>query len=260
MPYVKLDGSHLEYERTGPASEDAPTLVFLHEGLGSVSQWRDFPASVSAATGLASVTYSRLGYGKSDPVEVPRPLTYMHDEALRTLPAFLTALAIRKPLLVGHSDGASIAIIYAGSHPAIAPLGLVLEARHVFVEDLSIRSIEASAEAFRNGQLRERLARHHGANVDAAFWGWNRAWLDPGFRTWNLEAYLPNIHVPTLVIQSEDDPYGTVRQVEAIERGVGAKVERLLLPECGHAPHRDQPERTREAIVDFVRRLQDGRR
>ncbi len=182
--------------------EPAPrALVFLHEGLGSVAQWRDTPAAISRATGLPALVYSREGYGRSSPVAVPRPLTYMHEEAAR-IPH------VDEPILVGHSDGASIAIIAAGAGH-VRPRALVLIAPHVFVEDISVASIAAARDAYTTGDLRARLAKYHD-DVDGAFWGWNRAWLDPEFRRWNLEAYLPKITAPTLVVQGTADQYGTL--------------------------------------------------
>ena len=254
MNELVAGGHRLEAVQLGPAPGAAPTLVFLHEGLGSVSAWRDFPARVVSATGLGALVYSRWGYGKSEPVTLPRPLTYMHDEALVTLPQVLVAAGIEQAVLVGHSDGASIALIFAGSGlpEASRVRGLVLEAPHVFVEELSVRSIAMAAEAYSTGDLRARLTRHHGDNVDAAFWGWNRAWLDPAFRAWNIEEYLPRIRAPSLVIQGQDDPYGTLAQVDSIETKSGGPVSRLVLPRCGHAPHRDQPEATIEAVARFV--------
>jgi pimeloyl-ACP methyl ester carboxylesterase len=254
---LRAGGHRLEAAWLGPGPDDAPTIVLLHEGLGSVRGWRDFPARLLAATGLGVLVYSRWGYGQSDPVSLPRPLTYMHDEALASLPEVLDAAAVRHAILLGHSDGASIALIFAGSGLPAAQrvLGVVLEAPHVFVEDLSVQSIAAAAEAYRTTDLRDRLSRQHGDNVDGAFWGWNRAWLDPGFRAWNIEAYLPRVGVPALVIQGEGDPYGTLAQVDAIETKSGGPVSRLVLPSCGHSPHRDQPEATIEAVARFVRSL-----
>jgi pimeloyl-ACP methyl ester carboxylesterase len=257
MSYVIVSGHRLELEWHGPTPDQATTLVFLHEGLGSVSTWRDFPATIAADTGCGALVYSRLGYGRSDPVVPPRPLTYMNEEGLFALPALLDALNVVRAILIGHSDGASIAIVHAGSARSLPRVrGLVLEAPHVFCEDLAVESIAKAREAFLHGDLRARLARHHGENVEGAFFGWNRAWLDPGFRAWNLEEYVAQIVVPILVIQGEDDPYGTLRQVEAIERGARGPVSRLVLPRCGHAPHRDQRETTRAAIVEFVRRVE----
>ena len=252
---IDAAGVRLEAAWHGPGPDEAPTLVLLHEGLGCVAGWRDFPAELAADTGLGVLVSSRAGYGASDPVRLPRPLTYMHDEGLTVLPAVLEATAVRTALLVGHSDGGSIALIWAGGTtggPRRA--GLVLLAPHVFCEDRSIASIEAARAAYNHGDLRDRLARLHGDNVDCAFWGWNGAWLDPGFRAWNLEAFLPPIRLPILVVQGDADPYGTLAQVDAIERGAGAGAARLVLPGCGHAPHRERPVDTRAAIAAFADR------
>ncbi len=248
-------GLRVEVERLFAAPDAAATLVFLHEGLGSAKQWRDFPARVGEGAGLSALAYSRLGYGGSDPVTLPRPLTYMQDEAKVFLPALLDELALESVILVGHSDGASIALVHAALDGGKRVRGLVLEAPHVFVEDVSVASIAKAREAFEKGDLREKLAKHHGANVDVAFRGWNDAWLDPAFRAWNLEEYLPRIDIPVLVIQGDDDPYGTRAQVDAIARQVRGPVEVQMLPHCGHAPHRDQPEATASAMVAFVKRL-----
>jgi len=244
-------GHRLEAVWHGPAGDAAPTLVFLHEGLGSVSTWRDVPLELAARTGCGALVYSRIGYGASEPVALPRPLTYMHEEAA-LLPAVLDAAGVRRAILVGHSDGASIAIIHAGSGGAgTRLLGLVLEAPHVFVENLSVASIAASRDAYTTGDLRTRLARHH-HDVEGAFWGWNRAWLDPGFRSWNIESFLPRITVPILAIQGEGDPYGTLAQIEAVERVAAGPFARLILPDCGHAPHRDQRDAALDAIARFA--------
>jgi pimeloyl-ACP methyl ester carboxylesterase len=229
-----------------------PAIVLLHEGLGSVALWRDFPQALAAATGRRTVAYSRRGYGRSPLMEGPRPVDYMHREALDVLPAFCRAHAIENPVLVGHSDGASIALIHAGAgHEAS---GLVAMAPHVFVEDLSIASIAAAREAWATTDLRSRLARYHD-DADGAFRGWNDVWLDPAFRTWNIERYLGSIRCPVLLIQGKDDEYGTMAQLDAIERRVGGPVERLELEHCGHSPHRDQREATLAAIADFVARI-----
>jgi pimeloyl-ACP methyl ester carboxylesterase len=252
---LRVGGHELEAVWVG---DRTPTsLVFLHEGLGSVSTWRDFPARVVTTTGLCALVYSRLGYGQSEPVSIPRPMSYMHDEGLVVLPELLDAAGIERCILVGHSDGGSIALVFAGAGlpQSTRCVGLVLEAPHVFVEDLSVASIAAARDAYTKGSLRERLARHHGANVDGAFLGWNGAWLDPRFLAWNIEEYLPRVTVPSLVIQGQDDPYGTLAQVDAIEQGAGAPVTRLVLPGCGHAPHRDRPEEVLAAIAAFVGRV-----
>jgi pimeloyl-ACP methyl ester carboxylesterase len=250
MPHITIGGRRLAYEWLG---EGGRTLVFLHEGLGSIRRWRDFPSALAAASGCRALVYDRYGYGQSDVLAEPRVGTdYMHREALETLPALLRALEIEDPVLVGHSDGASIAILYAGAGRACK--ALVLLAPHVFVEDVSVRSIEAARDRFETTDMPERLAKYHRDPVKT-FHLWNDVWLDPEFRRWNIESYLPGIRCPVLVIQGEDDPYGTMAQVEAIRRQVSGPCEVLPLPECRHSPHRDQPERTLAAIADFVARL-----
>jgi pimeloyl-ACP methyl ester carboxylesterase len=248
-------GHRLELAWHGPPPDRAPTIVFLHEGLGSVSSWRDFPARLAARTGLGALVYSRWGYGRSDPVALPRPSSYMHDEARASLPEVLDAAGIRSCVVFGHSDGGSIALLFAGSGlpQAERVRGLVLEAPHVFVEDLSLASIAAARVAYREGDLRERLAKHHD-DVDGAFRGWNDAWLDPGFRTWNIEEALPRVRVPALVVQGEDDPYGTLAQIDSITANLppGAPVTRLVLPRCGHSPHRDRPDDVEAAVVALL--------
>jgi pimeloyl-ACP methyl ester carboxylesterase len=252
--HLVVGGHRLEVAWHGPSPDSAPTVVFLHEGLGSVSAWRDFPARVVAATGMGGLVYSRLGYGKSDPVTLPRLLSYMHDEALAVLPELLDAAAVRECVLFGHSDGGSIALIFAGSDlpQSERVRALVLEAPHVFVEEVSVTSIAAARESYDAGALRERLVRHHGANVDGAFRGWNGAWLDPDFRRWNIEEHVRRVRVPSLLIQGEDDAYGTLAQVEAIEHGSRGPVTRLVLPGCGHTPHRDRPDEVVSAVAAFL--------
>jgi pimeloyl-ACP methyl ester carboxylesterase len=225
--------------------------VFLHEGLGSAGLWRDFPGRVAEAVGRpTTLVYSRLGYGRSAPVALPRPVRYMHDEALEALPSLLDETGIDRPVLVGHSDGASIALIHAGAgFPVDA---LVLLAPHVFVEDRSIAGIEAATVAYEHGDLRRRLARHHD-DVDGAFRGWNDVWLSPSFRSWDITGVLPAITCPVLVVQEQDDPYGTLAQVDAIERGVSGPVERLVLPGTGHSPHLDHPDAVIAAIMSVLR-------
>jgi len=254
MSDLLVAGQRLEAEWHGAPPDAAPTLVFLHEGLGSVSAWREFPTALADATGCGALVYSRRGHGRSEPADEARPVTYMHDEAA-LLPDVLDAAGVRHAILVGHSDGGSIAILHAGSGAARPRLrALILEAPHVFVEDLSVESIARARDAYLDGDLRARLARHHD-DVDGAFWGWNRIWLDPQFRAWNIEGSLPRIRVPALVIQGADDPYGTLAQVEAIERQSGGPVERLVLEHCGHAPHRERPAATLAAMVAAVRRF-----
>ena len=245
---VKVQGRELEVLRI-QGDPKLPELVFLHEGLGSVSHWREFPARVALATGCRVTIYSRYGSGNSDLLTEPRPVRYMHDEALAVLPDLLRQLAIENPILIGHSDGASIAIIYAGARHRVR--GLVLLAPHVFVEDLSIRSIAAAKVTFETTNLPMLLARHH-RDAGRTFRGWNNIWLHPDFRSWDIEEYLPQIVCPALVIQGLEDQYGTMAQVEAIRKRSAGPVEVLVLPACQHSPQRDQPEAVLEAITRFL--------
>jgi pimeloyl-ACP methyl ester carboxylesterase len=218
--------------------------------------WRDFPDRLVSATGCGALVYSRIGYGASDPVPGPRPVRFMHDEALDVLPAVIERFRLEEVILFGHSDGASIAVIYAG-----ARLGqvraLVLEAPHVFVEPICVESIARIAEEYETTRLRERLARHHGGNTDSMFRTWTDVWLTPEFRQWNIEEYLPAIESPVLVVQGEDDEYGTLRQVDSILTQVRGPAESLVLARCGHSPHSDQPDEVLEAAARFVRQTLD---
>lgn len=252
MVFVTVAGHRIEYERIEVTRSGRPTLVFLHEGLGSVSMWKSFPGDVAHATNCNAVMYSRYGYGDSDSLVAPRGVRYMHDEALVALPELLDRLAIDRPILVGHSDGASIAIIYAGASGRDVA-ALVLMAPHVLVEDISTRSIAEAKTAYETTELREKLARHH-RDVDSTFRGWNDIWLHPDFRRWNIEEYLPNIACPVLAIQGEDDEYGTMDQLARIERRV-PDVELLELADCRHSPHKDQPAAVIEAVRRFVDRI-----
>jgi pimeloyl-ACP methyl ester carboxylesterase len=251
--FVEVGGASLEYLRLPAARQGVAPLVFLHEGLGSVAMWRDFPARVAAATGAESIVYSRRGYGKSARLEAPREVDYMHVEAEEVLPVLLQKLDLEKPILIGHSDGASIALIYAGSK--LAPVaGLVLMAPHVFVEDLTVASIEAARDAYRNTDLPKRLGRYHD-DADHAFRGWNDIWLAPEFLDWNIEGFVRDVTAPMLLIQGIDDEYGTAEQLASIRRLAKAPYEVALLPDCGHSPHRDQTEHTLNLIAGFVSRV-----
>lgn len=254
MNFLEIDGTRLECRRAGSAPDEAPTIVFLHEGLGSVSTWRDFPDALAAATGCGAFVYSRAGYGGSDSVALPRPMRFMHDEAA-VLAKVVETAGLRDVILLGHSDGASIALIAAGRRSVPGLRALVLEAPHVFAEPRGLESIARIAETYRTTNLRARLERHHGANVDVAFWGWNGVWLDPDFRAWNIEEFLPGIQVPVLVVQGEDDEYGSWAHVEAIERQSGAPIQTLAVPDCGHAPHVEQRDVVLRTMADFVRRV-----
>ena len=247
MPFLRAAGRSLEYELI-EGSE--PSLVFLHEGLGSIRQWRDFPARVAQATGCRALVYNRYGYGNSEVLAEPRlGVRFMHDEALESLPQVLAALDIEAPVLVGHSDGASIALIHAGSGDAAR--GLVLMAPHVFVEDICVRSIVQAKHTFETSDIRERLGKYH-RDPAKTFYLWNDVWLDPEFLRWNIEEYLPRVRVPVLAIQGENDEYGTMKQLDAIAAKVQAPCELLMLPGCGHSPHRDQPEAVLAALMRFI--------
>lgn len=253
--FVQIDGHELEYQLIPAHQINRPTLVLLHEGLGSVSMWRDFPARLAAATGCRTLVYSRHGYGQSDVLEASFTTDFMHHEGRDVLPQLLAALDIERPVLVGHSDGASIALLHAGDdRHEIA--GLVVMAPHCFVEDVSIRSIEAAKRAFETTDLPARLAKYH-RDVRRTFYGWNDIWLHPDFRAWNIEDCLAGIRCPILAIQGVDDEYGTMAQIEAIAARAGAapEVELLKLADCRHSPHRDQAQAVVDAVVRFVERL-----
>lgn len=258
---LRLEVTHWPASET---SHTAQTLVFLHEGLGSVAMWRDWPARLCQRLGCAGLIYSRQGYGQSDPVANVRGPSgqtagvrhgrlqpdYMHHEALDILPALLKTLGIERPVLLGHSDGGTIALIHASRFDVA---GCVVMAPHVMVEDISIQAITAAREAYEHGPLRQRLAPYH-ADVDGAFWQWNNVWLSEAFRSFDIRPELGRISAPLLAIQGEDDPYGTMAQIEDIARAV-PHAQLLKLPDCGHAPHRDQPEAVAQTVQAFMRHL-----
>lgn len=236
---------------THEGDPDRAPIVFLHEGLGSVELWRGFPAAVADRTGRPALVYSRPGNGWSTPLAGPREPDYMHREALDLLPRVVAELAGRPPVLVGHSDGASIALVYAGAgHPVER---LVLIAPHVFVEAETTASIAAIRSSFPTGDLPQRMARYH-RDPEGTFYGWADVWLSEGFRSWNIEEYLPAITCPTLLIQGDADEYGTIGQLEAIEESVGGPVERVVVPGAGHSPHLSHPDRVTRAVVEFLGR------
>jgi pimeloyl-ACP methyl ester carboxylesterase len=247
-------GHRLEAFWIGPPPGRDPILVFLHEGLGSAGALLKFATAVSEATGRGALVYSRVGYGASDPAPLPFPVRFMHDEA-SVLSEVLDVLEIEAAILVGHSDGASIALIHAAGPGAGRIRGLVLLAPHSFVEPITISSIAALPERFQHGDLRSRLERLHGKNTDHIFQGWTEVWLRPEFRAWTIEDLLPSVTCPVLVIQGADDEYGTIRQVEAIAMRAGGPVETLVLSDCGHAPHRDRRDVALTAIERFVSEL-----
>ena len=253
MPFAGIDGRQIEYRMIPGDALAQPTLVFLHEGLGSVALWRDFPDKIAARLGARALIYSRFGYGQSDGLPAKRAPRFMHEEALRVLPALLDQLGVDCPLLVGHSDGASIAIIHAAVSERPV-LGLALMAPHVFVEQVCVDSIARIRETYRSSDLKSRLAKYH-ARVDDAFLGWADIWLEPEFLAWSIEGLVAGIEAPMLLIQGRDDEYGTLEQIDRIEARAEAPVSRLVLDRCGHSPHRDQEAAVADAITAFAKEL-----
>jgi pimeloyl-ACP methyl ester carboxylesterase len=253
MPQVRAAGRSLAYEWIGQEN-DKPALVFLHEGLGSIRQWRDFPARLAGATGCRALVYDRYGYGQSDILAEPRrTIRFMHDEALEALPDLLRSLKVENPILIGHSDGASIALIHAGAGNAVR--GVVAMAPHVLIEPICLSSIQKAAETFERTDLGQKLGRYH-RDARKTFYGWADVWLDPQFKDWDIRAdYLPGVRCPVLALQGRDDEYGTLAQLDEIERRVGGRCELLKLENCGHAPFRDQPEAVLARIGEFVKTL-----
>jgi pimeloyl-ACP methyl ester carboxylesterase len=242
----------IEHQWLGRERADRPLVVFLHEGLGSLSMWRDFPRRLCDAASLRGLVYSRPGYGRSTPRSPDErwALDFMHRQAHEVLPALLQALHVdQPPWLFGHSDGGSIALLYAARFPG-AVAGLVLLAPHIFVEPVSVSSIQQARQAYRESDLRPRLARHHD-DADSAFWGWNDIWLDPGFTRWNIEAELASIDCPLMAVQGLDDEYGTLGQIRGIARQL-PQTRLLEWPDCGHSPHRDQPVRLIDEVTRFI--------
>lgn len=252
---IVVDGKRIETLRLEPNDAAAVTIVMLHEGLGSIALWRDFPHKLAMRTGCGVQVYSRYGHGGSEKLTEKRPVEFMHHEGEVVLPELLDKLGITRPILLGHSDGGSIALIFASKYPERAR-ALILEAPHVFVEDLSVASIAAAKVRYATSDLRGRLGCYH-AHVDATFWGWNDIWLEPDFRSWNIESCLDSIRCPVLCIQGEEDEYGTPAQVESIRARVPA-TEILMLPNCKHSPHRDQQAATLEKMAEFVARIKEG--
>jgi pimeloyl-ACP methyl ester carboxylesterase len=248
---LRIGESDLEYRLIGPTPDQAPTIVMLHEGLGSAALWGDFPEKLQEATRAGVFVCSRAGYGASTPTKLPRPMDYMHREALDVLPKLLDKIGFRRGILVGHSDGASIAAIYAGGVQDHRVRAIALIAPHFIVEDISVRSIAEIKTAYETTNLREKLARWH-KDVDNAFYGWNGAWLDPRFRNWDISEYLAYIRVPVAIIQGADDQYGTIRQVEIAQEECYCPIDVTLLKGAGHSPHREAPEPTLQAISDFA--------
>ncbi len=252
--FLDLPPLRLEYRMLGPRPDMAPTIVMLHEGLGSVGLWGEFPDRIAAATGLGVFAYSRAGYGNSTGAKLPRSTSFMDEEAREVLPRILTAIGFRRGFLLGHSDGASIAAIYAGSVQDHRIRGVVLIAPHFFTEEMGLNEIRRARKSFASGALRERLKPYH-ADVDTAFRSWNEPWLHPDFERWDITEALGYIRVPILIVQGENDQYGTLKQIEVARQECFCPVEAVVLPGIRHIPYREAPERTVEAVAEFINRL-----
>jgi len=251
MKHILINGLRLEYRDFPAAVDGRPSLLLLHEGLGCVAMWRDFPAKLAAATGCRVVVWSRPGYGGSQPYPEARQIGYMHREAEESLPALLAALNIERPVLIGHSDGGSIALIFAGTFPGV-PLGIAVLAPHEFVEEITLAGIRNARSAWENTDWPTKLGRYH-LDAPRVFREWNDTWLSAPFRDWNIEPYLPKIRCPVLAIQGEDDEYATMRQIEVIAEQVPG-TQLLKLPDCGHTPQRDQEAAVLAALSALVNR------
>lgn len=253
--FVTAGGKRLEYACFGPPPDQAPTIVLLHEGLGCAALWRDFPERLKTVSNMGIFAYSRAGYGQSDAVELPRPLDYMMREGVEVLPEILDALGAREVILLGHSDGATIAASYAGTVSDSRVKGVILMAPHFFAEDEGLASIEKAKLAYQTTDLKTKMARYH-RDPDNAFYGWNGAWLDPEFKHWNVEHVLDGIHVPVLAIQGAEDQYGTLAQVNVIPKRCPSPVTVKVLPDARHAPHLEAPDQTLTAIAAYCGALE----
>ena len=249
---IEMDGCRIETIWWAPKPAHAPTLVLLHEGLGCAALWRDVPERLAAATGCGVFAYSRLGYGQSSGAVLPRPMDYMHQEAIDGLPRVLTAAGIKRAVLIGHSDGGSIAAIHAGAVRDSTVTAIVLIAAHFFVEELNLEAIRQIKNEYETTGLREKLARYH-ADVDGTFRGWNDAWLDPRFRDFNISGYLRDITVPVLGLQGTDDPYGSEAQLDTLTTHVRSALETCLIPGARHSPHLEAKDLALSTITNFIR-------
>jgi pimeloyl-ACP methyl ester carboxylesterase len=252
--FLEIGHARLECRSWGAPPNEAPTVVMLHEGLGSVAQWKAFPDRLAQRSGYGVFAYSRSGYGRSSPAQLPRPLDYMTREAIDVLPKVLDAIGFERGVLLGHSDGASIGAIYLGTIEDFRVRGLCLMAPHFFVEEVGLKAIAKAKTAFEQDDLRVRLGRYHD-DPDNAFRGWNDAWLDPKFKDWNIEEVIAYFRVPTLAIQGKGDRYGTIAQIEALQAQAYSPVDSVILDDCGHAPHLEQPEETLALVAEFLARL-----
>lgn len=251
MDFLTLGSGKLEIQWHGREIKDRPTLIFLHEGLGCTRMWKDFPLRVSQKTGCPALVFSRFGYGASAPCPVPWKINFMHTQALSVLPQILKAAEIKAYILIGHSDGGSISIIFAGSPMAMGLKGVITEAAHVFCEPVTVSCIQQAKINYDHHNLKQGLEKYHGSNTENAFRGWNDVWLNPNFIHWNIEKYLARIRVPMLAIQGKEDQYGTIRQIESIKERVPG-VDTRLLDDCRHSPHQEQPEKVLDLMTRFV--------
>lgn len=254
MPDTIIDGHRLEFRLTPPAEALMPTVVFLHEGLGCLASWRDFPERLAQRTGCGLLIYSRWGYGASEARPTPWPLSYLHDEARTDLPALLRTCGLTDTVLFGHSDGGSIALIAAAADPGLTR-GIITEAAHVMVEDVTLDGLRAALARFETDEFHAALVRLHGANADAVFGGWSTAWLSPAFRSWDIRPLLPEVTCPVLAIQGVDDEYGSEAQVESIAALVSGPVEPWSVRDCGHTPHREKADDVLDRAAAFIGRL-----
>lgn len=249
--FLKIDSKKIEIQWVKKDKQDTPTLIFLHEGLGCAQMWKDFPYLLSQKTGCPALIFSRFGYGASDPCSRPWKLNFMHKEGLQILPSVIKEAKIKDHILIGHSDGGSIGIIYAGSPCAVGLKGLITEAAHVFCEEITVKSIFQAKVNYEHHDLRQKLEKYHGKNTENAFRGWNDVWLNPHFTNWNIEKYLPKIKVPMLAIQGCEDQYGTLKQIESIKQRASRCLTHII-NDCRHSPHLDQPEKTLNIMARFI--------
>jgi pimeloyl-ACP methyl ester carboxylesterase len=256
--FVQAAGHKLRVRKLTHPDNDGqdgrPTLVFLHEGLGSIEMWHDFPEVLLEKIGCNGLLYDRWGHGRSDPLDGKRTLRYVHDEALDSLPDVLRHCQVDDSVIIGHSDGGSIALIFAAEYPELVR-GIITEAAHVFVEEITLEGIKDALEVYRNTDLKEKLARYHGDNTERIFRAWYETWLQPDFKSWNIEDCLPKIKCPVLAIQGEDDQYGTAAQVEAITNQVTGQSKPLLIPNCAHIPHKEATARVIKEMTEFILEL-----
>ena len=252
--FLDVEGQSLEYACWGPSPDRAPTIILLHEGLGCVALWRDFPEKLAAETGMGVLAYSRAGYGQSSGKPLPWPVSYMTDEAIEVLPQVLDAIGFQSGILMGHSDGATIASIYCGTVEDFRVRGLIVMAPHYFTEPMGLAAIQQARQAYDQGDLRGRLGKYH-RDVDNAFHGWNDSWLNPDFHSWNVADVIDYLRIPALAVQGVDDQYGTLAQIEELETRSYAPVDVEILHSCGHSPQNDQPERVLQVVAEFAARL-----